>query len=227
MSVSRVRVSSPDAQGENSKEDLLFLMADNGDLLAYPYNVDPRTLHTPHNGIKTLIEGGNSLHFISGDRYLVITSTGFLYARIQIKRPQLLCRKNAHDHHMFYQISFESNVSSCQHFSHSIQPEKLFYNTNCRLTTTYTINVNDPYKSWVEKLYLYGVVILTIGAFIVGLIFMVEWRRNKLFVLGKIKDQIQKFREKHRKMQPFTEDIQKKQDIEFQLPEPPIDHDLD
>jgi hypothetical protein len=82
-----VKVSSPDPHSENSRESLLFLVADNGEILAYPYNLDPRTIHTPHSSVKTLVEGGNSLHFLFRDQYLLITSTGFLYVKLLINRP--------------------------------------------------------------------------------------------------------------------------------------------
>lgn len=58
-----------------------------------------------------------------------------------------------------------------------------------------------------QKLLLYGLVISVVVCFIIGLLCLIQWRNSKMLVLGRLKDQIIKFRNKHKKMQPFTEEV--------------------
>ena len=70
-----------------------------------------------------------------------------------------------------------------------------------------------------QKIFLYGIVLLVIGAFVVGLLCLIEWRNNKLSLLGRLKDEIIRFRDRHRKLQPFVEeDRMNKEEVEFELP---------
>jgi hypothetical protein len=41
--------------------------------------------------------------------------------------------------------------------------------------------------------------------FMAGLLCLIQWRNNKMMLLGRLKDEIIRFRNRHRKMQPFTE----------------------
>lgn len=45
-----------------------------------------------------------------------------------------------------------------------------------------------------------------VGGFITGVLCLIQWRDNKLSLIGRIKDEIIRFRDKHRKMQPFSEE---------------------
>ena len=57
--------------------------------------------------------------------------------------------------------------------------------------------------------------------FIIGLLFLIQWRNNKLSLIGRIKDEIIRFRDRHRRMQPFVEeepDKDKGQVVEFEMP---------
>ena len=70
-----------------------------------------------------------------------------------------------------------------------------------------------------QKIFLYGIVLLVIGAFVVGLLCLIEWRNNKLSLLGRLKDEIIRFRDRQRKLQPFVEeDRMNKEEVEFELP---------
>ena len=84
---------------------------------------------------------------------------------------------------------------------------------------------DDPDRSEVQKILLYGIVMLVIVAFVVGLLCLIEWRNNKLSLLGRLKDEIIRFRDRHRRMQPFVEEERiNKEEVEFELPKSePID----
>lgn len=70
------------------------------------------------------------------------------------------------------------------------------------------IYVDDPELSRFQKGILYGVVFLVVASFVVGLMCLIQWRNNKLSLIGRIKDEIIRFRDRHRRMQPFTEEEQ-------------------
>ena len=65
--------------------------------------------------------------------------------------------------------------------------------------------MNDPDKSSLRKVITYGIVLLVLAAFILGLFCLVQWRKEKLVVLSRLKDEIMRFRNRHRRMQPFVE----------------------
>ena len=54
-----------------------------------------------------------------------------------------------------------------------------------------------------------------------GLLCLIQWRNNKLSLIGRIKDEIIRFRDRHRKMQPFVEEEpdKNKGEVEFELPQ--------
>ena len=62
-------------------------------------------------------------------------------------------------------------------------------------------------------------------AFVAGLLCLIEWRNNKLSLLGRLKDEIIRFRDRHRRIQPFVEEERmNKEELEFELPKSePID----
>lgn len=65
--------------------------------------------------------------------------------------------------------------------------------------------VDDPDLSRVQKAFLYGVVSVVVAAFVCGLLCLIQWRNNQISLIGRIKDEIIKLRDRYRKMQPFTE----------------------
>jgi len=81
---------------------------------------------------------------------------------------------------------------------------KTKYNYNCQFATKYLIFIDDPDLSRFQKAVLYGVVFLVVSSFIIGLLCLIQWRNNQLSLIGRIKDEIIKLRDRHRKMQPFT-----------------------
>lgn len=68
------------------------------------------------------------------------------------------------------------------------------------------VYVDDPDLSRFQKAMLYGVVFIVVASFIVGLLCLIQWRNNQLSLIGRIKDEIIKLRDRYRKMQPFTEE---------------------
>lgn len=40
--------------------------------------------------------------------------------------------------------------------------------------------------------------------FVAGLVCLMQWRNGKMAVLGRLKDEIMRFRNRHRRMQPFA-----------------------
>jgi hypothetical protein len=68
------------------------------------------------------------------------------------------------------------------------------------------VHLNDPEKSNLRKIITYGIVLLVVAAFVLGLYCLVQWRNEKLVVLSRLKDEIIRFRNKHRRIQPFVEE---------------------
>lgn len=76
MISSLVTVSSPDAKSESSKEQFLFLTADNSEVELYPYNIDPTTVNSLHNGVKLYVDGIREIHNLYSEYYLLVTNNG-------------------------------------------------------------------------------------------------------------------------------------------------------
>jgi hypothetical protein len=57
-----------------------------------------------------------------------------------------------------------------------------------------------------RKIITYGIVLLVVAAFVLGLYCLVQWRNEKLVILSRLKDEIIRFRNKHRRIQPFVEE---------------------
>lgn len=68
------------------------------------------------------------------------------------------------------------------------------------------MHINDPESSQMQKALLYSIVIGVVVLFIAGLFFLIQWRNNKLVILSRLKEEIVRFRNKHKKMQPFSEE---------------------
>jgi hypothetical protein len=59
-----------------------------------------------------------------------------------------------------------------------------------------------------------GVVVVLAG----GLVCLMQWRRNKMMLLGRLKDEILRFRNRHSRMQPFAEENVEQKEIEIEMP---------
>lgn len=59
-----------------------------------------------------------------------------------------------------------------------------------------------------------GVIVM----FICGLICLMQWRKNKMMLLGRLKDEIVRFRNRHSRMQPFAEENVEQKEIEIEMP---------
>lgn len=66
------------------------------------------------------------------------------------------------------------------------------------------IFIDDPDLSRFQKGILYGVVFMVVASFVGGLLCLIQWRNSQLSLIGRIKDEIIKLRDRYRKMQPFT-----------------------
>jgi len=56
------------------------------------------------------------------------------------------------------------------------------------LISNYIIFIDDPDLSRLQKALLYGVVFLVVALFVTGLLCLIQWRNNKLSLIGRIKD---------------------------------------
>jgi hypothetical protein len=65
---------------------------------------------------------------------------------------------------------------------------------------------------------LFGVVLGVVTLFIGGLVCLMQWRKNKMMILSRLKDEIMRFRNRHKKMQPFTEENIDHKEIEIEMP---------
>lgn len=203
MSIQAVSVASHG--GRVFPQLLLFLVGDNGQIEAYPYNIDPRTINSVHNGVKMHVEGANKLIYLYEDMYVIVTTEGLVYAQITINLPKLVCHLPESTGHVYYEFELSTDISTCEQYDRSLAHKKL-YNSNCRIKSTYGIFVYDPELSKLQKAILYSVVVAVVIGFIVGLMCLITWRNNKLSLIGRIKDEIVRFRDRHRKMQPFVEE---------------------
>jgi hypothetical protein len=61
-------------------------------------------------------------------------------------------------------------------------------------------------------------VVGVIVVFICGLICLMQWRKNKMMLLGRLKDEILRFRNRHSRMQPFAEENVEQKEIEIEMP---------
>lgn len=50
------------------------------------------------------------------------------------------------------------------------------------------IYVNDPDLSRFQKGLLYGIVLLVLSSFVMGMLCLIQWRNNQLSLIGRIKD---------------------------------------
>lgn len=62
---------------------------------------------------------------------------------------------------------------------------------------------------------LFSAVVGVVVLFVCGLICLMQWRNNKMVILGRLKFEIHRFRNRHQKMQPFTEENVEQKDIEI------------
>lgn len=72
---------------ESSNEQFLFLVGDSGQIEVYPFNIDPRTVTSLHNGVKMYVDGSIQIKHVMGQNYILITSKGINYVQIQINKP--------------------------------------------------------------------------------------------------------------------------------------------
>ena len=52
----------------------------------------------------------------------------------------------------------------------------------------YYVRIGDPEASQHQKALLYGVVILVLAIFIGGLLCLMQWRNNKMVILGRLRN---------------------------------------
>lgn len=105
----------------------------------------------------------------------------------------------------YYMVQLIANTSTCEHEDHS-QPTKRHSYEYCELQKDYYIHIGNPEASQHQKALLYGVVILVVVGFIAGLLCLMQWRNNKMVILGRLRNEIMNFRNRHKKMQPFVEE---------------------
>lgn len=197
---------------------LLFLISDQGDLELYPYNIDPRTIVTPHNGAKTQVPGLSSIIHLHQDLYLLFTSSSLTQSRLQLQPPRLQCLLPHSPGHLHYQLSLSVPVPSCVPFSPSPSssspsapplPPKTSFHQSCTLTLTTNLLLSDPELSRLQKWVLYGVVGAVVLGFGLGLGCLVRWRDGQLGLIGRIGQEILRFRDRQRKLRPFVEEEHK------------------
>jgi hypothetical protein len=56
-------------------------------------------------------------------------------------------------------------------------------------------------------------VVGVIVVFICGLICLMQWRKNKMMLLGRLKNEILRFRNRHKSIQPYTEENVEQKEI--------------
>jgi hypothetical protein len=96
---------------------------------------------------------------------------------------------------------------------------KNYYFENCELTTEYLVHINDPESNTFKKILTYGVVLTVVAIFIFGLFCLIQWRNEKMIILARLREEIVKFRNRHRRMQPFVEEPQPThQEVEMEVP---------
>lgn len=66
---------------------------------------------------------------------------------------------------------------------------------------------------------LYFSVLAVVVTFVAGLVCLMQWRNNKMAILGRLKDEILRFRARHRRVQPSADDEFNDRDIEVDMPE--------
>ena len=150
------------------------------------------------------LEGARKIIYLYEDIYIIVTNDGLIYAQVSISYPKLFCKLPESTGHVYYEFEFSTDISSCETFDRSLTSKK-FFNSNCKLVNTYGLFVNDPELSKLQKVFLYGIVSAVVIGFIIGLLCLIQWRNNKLSLIGRIKDEIIRFRDRHRRMQPFVE----------------------
>jgi len=82
----------------------------------------------------------------------------------------------------------------------------------------YYIHIGNPEASQHRKAMLYGIVILVVFGFVVGLLCLMQWRNNKMVILGRLRNEIMNFRNRHKRMQPFVEENYDHKEIEIDVP---------
>ncbi len=68
------------------------------------------------------------------------------------------------------------------------------------------IYIDDPDLSRMQKGILYGIVFIVVGIFIAGIMCLIQWRNSQLGLIGRIKEEIVRIRERYRRMTPFVEE---------------------
>jgi hypothetical protein len=135
-----------------------------------------------YNGVKINYPKVKEVYHIFGDRFLIVTEDTIDYVKISIEKPEIACMigkkynenyKIEPDH---LKIIVKSNVSTCE-FRNKLLRHKVFYNENCELITEYLVHLNDPEKSSLRKVITYGIVLLVLAAFVLGLFCLVQWRK--------------------------------------------------
>ena len=86
------------------------------------------------------------------------------------------------------------------------------------MQTDYQIGIGDPEESQHQKALLYGAVIGVVVCFMGGLLCLMQWRSNKMVILGRLKNEILNFRNRHKKIQPFVEENYEQKEVEIDIP---------
>jgi hypothetical protein len=206
--------------GEEFMDTFLFLLMNGEDIEIYPFNVDPRVVTQAYNAVK--FKGSNIREFfhIVGDRFLIVTQDKLRYIHMQIAKPAVTCRALKTDSNTpenYFMLQVTSNTSTCEHHDHS-QPVKRKVNEYCELRLDYYMHLKDPEASQQQKALLYGIVILVVACFVGGLLCLMQWRNNKMVILGRLKGEILNFRNRHKRIQPFVEENYEHKEIEIEVP---------
>ena len=88
--------------GRLKTQEFLFYVTDMGQIEAYPFGLDPRTINSVHNGVKMHVEGAIKLIYLFEDIYVIVSSEGLIYARISIYKPKLICLLSESTGHVYY-----------------------------------------------------------------------------------------------------------------------------
>lgn len=198
----------------------MFLLENSDDIEIYPFNLDPRIINEAYNAVKLKGTEVREFFHIAADRFLLITNEHIQYLRISISKPSVVCRTTKPVHSApenYYLLKLTSNVSSCEHRDHS-QPLKRRFNEYCEMQIKYYLHIGDPEESQHQKIMLYGTVLGVLVAFVGGLLCLMQWRNNKMVILGRLKNEILHFRDRHKKIQPFVEENYEQKDIEIEVP---------
>lgn len=182
--------------------------------------MDPRIISQPYNAAKLKGNDIRKVFHLNLDAYLLITNEQIKYVRMAIEKPAILCHTKRLPNSSpakYFRIALTSNVSTCEHKDHNLPQKRAFYEY-CELQTNFLVHIGDPEESEFERVVLVGVVIGVITVFVGGLVCLMQWRKNKMMMLSRLKDEILRFRNRHKKMQPFTEENVEQKEIEIEMP---------